>query len=100
MRGVRRALIVHGEVTSAELFAWCYARRERRKRVRLSARDGDETFLERRNAYRAIRLAASKLAVRVGRVWPAGNVWRARPREPIGPELGPNKSSASDKPLS
>jgi hypothetical protein len=78
MRGVRRALVVHGEVTSAELFAWCCALRERCKRVPLSARDGDETFLERRNAYRAIRLAASKLAIRVGRVWRGGNVWRRR----------------------
>jgi hypothetical protein len=79
-RGCKRAFLVAGDrdVTAAELFAWCYARRLGRKRVRLSARDGDETFLDRRNAYRAIRTAASKIAVKVGRVWPGGNVWRLR----------------------
>jgi hypothetical protein len=52
-------------------------RRARDKRVRLSVRDGDETFLERTNAYRSIRKAAAKMAVKVGRVWPGGNLWRA-----------------------
>jgi hypothetical protein len=66
------------DVTAVELFAWCYARRAQRKRVRLSVRDGDETFLDRRNAYRAIRKAAAKMAVKVGRVWPGGTVWRLR----------------------
>jgi hypothetical protein len=48
------------------------------KRICLSARDGDETFLDRRNAYRAIRKAikTTGMAVKVGRVWPGGNVWR------------------------
>jgi len=79
VRGCRRAFLAAGnrEVTAAELFAWCYARRTRHKRVRLSARDGDEMFLDRRNAYRAIRRAAGKMAIRVGRVWPGGNMWRA-----------------------
>jgi hypothetical protein len=77
-RAIQRALLVHGEATSAQLFAWCYARRVRRKRARLSARDGDETFLARRNAYRAIRLAAAKLAVRVDRRWPDGILWRLK----------------------
>jgi hypothetical protein len=62
VRGCRRAFLAAGnrEVTAAELFAWCYARRSRHKHVRLSARAGDETFLERRNAYRTIRRAAAK----------------------------------------
>ena len=79
VHGCRRAFLAAGnrEVSAAELFAWCYARRARHKRVRLSARDGDETFLARRNAYRAIRKAAVKMAIRVGRVWPGGNLWRA-----------------------
>src|SRR5262245_14948029 len=79
VRGCRRAFLAAGnrEVTAAELFAWCYARRARHKRMRLSAREGDETFLDRRNAYRAIRRAAAKMAVCVGRVWPGGNIWRA-----------------------
>jgi hypothetical protein len=63
------------DVTAAELFAWCYARRVERKRIRLSARADDETFLHRRNAYRQIRRVASKMAVRVGRIYPDGNVW-------------------------
>jgi hypothetical protein len=46
VRGCRRAFLVAGgrDVTAVELFAWCYARRAQRKRVRLSVRDGDETF--------------------------------------------------------
>ena len=71
MRLDLKALLAAGrDVTAVELFAWCYARRAQRKRVRLSVRDGDETFLDRRNAYRAIRKAAAKMAVKVGRVWP------------------------------
>jgi hypothetical protein len=79
VRGCRRAFLAAGDraVTAAELFAWCYARRAGRRRVRLSAREGDETFL-RRNAYRSIKRAASQMAVKVGRVYPDGNVWRAR----------------------
>jgi hypothetical protein len=82
VRGCRRAFVAAGDhdVTAVELFAWCYARRQQRKRIRLSARDGDETYLNRRNAYRAIRKAikATGMADRVGRVWPGGNVWRLR----------------------
>jgi hypothetical protein len=69
MRGCRRAFLAAGDrdVTAAELFAWCYPRRPW---------DGDETFLDRRNAYRAIRKAIKNtgMAVKVGRVWPGGNV--------------------------
>jgi hypothetical protein len=66
------------DVTAVELFEWCYSRRSRRTRVRLFVRDGDETFLDRSNAYRAVRKAAAKMAVKVGRVWPGGDVWRLR----------------------
>jgi hypothetical protein len=78
---------VHGTATTADILQWCYRERGRTRRERL-------------HRARAVRGAASKLAVRVGRVWPAGNVWRARPREPVGSALGPNNSSAVDKPLS
>ena len=79
-RGCKRAFLVADgrDVTAVELFEWCYPRRSRRKRVRLSVRDGDETFLDRSNAYRAVRKAAAKMAVKVGRVWPGGDVWRLR----------------------
>jgi hypothetical protein len=55
-RGCKRAFLVADgrDVTAVELFEWCYPRRSRRKRVRLSVRDGDETFLDRSNAYRAV----------------------------------------------
>jgi GNAT superfamily N-acetyltransferase len=36
------------------------------------------TRLDRSNAYRAVRKAAAKMAVKVGRVWPGGDVWRLR----------------------
>jgi hypothetical protein len=86
VRGCRRAFLAAGgrDLSAVELFAWCYARRAQRKRIRLSARDGDETFLDRRNAYRAIRKAAAKMAVKVGRGWPGGNVWRLQQRGKVG----------------
>jgi hypothetical protein len=68
VRGCQRAFLAAGDsdVTAAELFKWCYPRR----------RGG--SFLDRRNSYRAIRKAAGKMAVKVGRMWPHGNVWRLR----------------------
>jgi hypothetical protein len=83
VRGCRRAfLAAEGrDVSAAELFAWCYTRRQGRGRVRLAARNGDETHRDRTNAYRAIRKAVGKMADRVGRVWPGGNVWRLRNSE-------------------
>jgi hypothetical protein len=64
-RGVRRALLVHGEATTAELLHWCY-------------REPGRTRRERKNRARGVWFVAMATADRVGRVWPGGNVWRAR----------------------
>jgi hypothetical protein len=68
MRGIRRCLFVHSTATTADILQWCYRERGRTRRERL-------------HRARAVRGAASKLAIRVGRVWPGGNVWRLRNTE-------------------
>jgi hypothetical protein len=60
-RGVRRALWVLGMASTQEIL---------------------ETRRQRKNRARAVCLAAKKLAVRVGRTWPGGNVWRLKDAEP------------------
>jgi hypothetical protein len=55
-RGIRRALMVQGEATTAELLRWCYPRGPGRDRY------------ERKNRYRAIRGAADKAAGRTVRM--------------------------------
>jgi hypothetical protein len=67
-RGVRRALLLLGEATTAELLRWCY-------------RGPGRTRRERKNRARMVWFVAMKMADRVGRVWPGGNVWRARNSE-------------------
>jgi hypothetical protein len=64
-RGVRRALLVHGEATTAELLRWCY-------------REPGRTRRERQNRARMVWFVATAMAVKIGRVWPGGNVWRLR----------------------
>jgi hypothetical protein len=64
-RGVRRALVLHGEATTAELLRWCY-------------RGSGRTRRERKNRARMVWFVATATAVKVGRVWPHGNVWRLR----------------------
>jgi hypothetical protein len=64
-RGVRRALLVHGEATTAELLRWCY-------------REPGRTRRERKNRARGVWFVAMATAIRIGRVWPGGNVRRAR----------------------
>jgi hypothetical protein len=64
-RGVRRALLVHAEATTAELLRWCY-------------REPGRTRRERKNRARMVWFVATAMAVKVGRVWPQGNVWRLR----------------------
>jgi hypothetical protein len=53
--------------TTRELLAWTHGPRSRRWPLR-----------ERRNACRGIRLVADQVAVRAGRRWPDGVLWRAR----------------------
>ena len=67
-RGVRRALLVSGECTTTELLRWCY-------------REPGRTRRERKNRARGVWFVATAIAVRVGRVWPGGNVWRMRNTE-------------------
>jgi hypothetical protein len=43
--------------------------------------EGKITHRERHNYARAIRRAAEQIAVRVGRVWPDGVVWRLNGRK-------------------
>jgi hypothetical protein len=67
-RGVRRALLLQGECSTADMLRWCYRERGRTRR-------------ERQNRARMVWFVAMEMAVRVGRVWPGGNVWRARNTE-------------------
>jgi hypothetical protein len=67
-RGVRRALLLHGEATTAELLRWCY-------------REPGRTRRERKNRARMVWFVATAMAVRVDRVWPHGNVWRLSNRD-------------------
>lgn len=64
-RGVRRALLLLREATTAELLQWCY-------------RGPGHTRRERKNRARMVWFVAMKMADHVGRVWPGGNVWRLR----------------------
>jgi hypothetical protein len=62
----RRALWVHnGVATTQQLLEWCYPRdpagRDRR---------------QRKNRARRVCLTVRQMAVRIGRVWPGGNVWK------------------------
>jgi hypothetical protein len=59
----RRASLVQGDATTANLLQWCYRKPGRTRR-------------ERNNRARAVWLVAIATAVKVGRVWPGGNVWR------------------------
>jgi hypothetical protein len=67
-RGVRRALLVRGQATTAELLQWCYRGPGRSRR-------------ERQNRAQVVRRVAAATAARVGRVWPGGNLWRLHTME-------------------
>jgi hypothetical protein len=69
VRGIQRAFIASPgvELTTRDLWEWTHPRELR-----------CEDRHRRLNICRAIRKAADKLAIRVGRVWPDGNVWRLR----------------------
>jgi hypothetical protein len=78
-RGIRRAFVAYPdhEFTTRELLEWTHPRargwRRPRKGNPLPARARD-----RDNHCRAIRRACDQLAVRVGRRWPDGVVWRLK----------------------
>jgi hypothetical protein len=67
-KGVRRAFLVYPDraFTTRELLAWSHPRGVARP------------LRERRNYCRAIRRAADQVAIRVGRHWPDGLIWRLR----------------------
>jgi hypothetical protein len=49
--------------TTAQIMAWAYRRPAQTRR-------------QRQCRAQAVRHAASRIAIKVGRVWPGGNVWR------------------------
>jgi hypothetical protein len=70
-RGIRRAFIVDPdrEWTTRELMEWTHT---------MPLYRGKRSRWERHDYCKSIRRAADRLAVRVGRVWPDGVIWRAR----------------------
>jgi hypothetical protein len=64
-RGVERALRALGQATTAELTHRCYRDR------------GDDRFT-RKNRSRWVRKVCERMAIKLGRVWPYGNVWRLK----------------------
>ena len=62
-RQIRRAFLLGEELSSSQIYDWCYA--------------GCRRPLSTRQRYSVWRLLVT-MADRVGRVWPGGNVWRLR----------------------
>jgi hypothetical protein len=80
-RQIRRAFIVHGPVvSSSQVYDWCFAHKRKLSQLR------------RHGVWRILREVADP----VGRASTIGRpvLWR------LGSELGSNKPSAADKPLS
>jgi hypothetical protein len=67
--GVRRALWVHNVASTAQILEWAYPW------------GPGKTRLQRIDRARAVRRAAERMAVKVGRVWPGGNLWRLKTKE-------------------
>jgi hypothetical protein len=69
-RGIRRAFIADDrEWSTRQLMAWTHVR---------ALYEGRSTYRERHYYARDIRRAADRLAIRVGRRWPDGIIWRLR----------------------
>lgn len=64
-RGVRYALWALGEASTRQILEYCYYWPA-------------ETRLQRLHRARAVRRAAERIAVRVGRTWPHGCLWKLR----------------------
>jgi hypothetical protein len=69
-RQIRRAFLLGDELSSSQIYDWCYA--------------GCRRPLTTRQRYSVWRLLVT-MADRVGRVWPGGNVWRLRAETPSAP---------------
>jgi hypothetical protein len=67
--GVRRAFVVAPEWTTRGLMEWTHT---------MPLCRGGRSYRERHNYCRSIRRAADGLAIRVGRRYPDGIVWRLR----------------------
>jgi hypothetical protein len=67
-RGIRRAFIVAPEWSTRQLMEWTHT---------LALHRGEASSRQRHDYCKSIRRAADRLAIRVGRVWPDGIVWRA-----------------------
>jgi hypothetical protein len=89
-RAVLRAFVASGAevLSSSAIYDWTHSRRRRGRRKSMPFGIYSRTF-------RTLRAMCDP----VERVPPYG-AWLWRLREPIGSELGPNKPSAADKPLS
>jgi hypothetical protein len=64
-RGIRRALWARGTASTADILAWAYPW-------------GSKTRRQRQNRATAVRRAARRMAVKVGRTWPDGTLWRLK----------------------
>jgi hypothetical protein len=65
-RGVKYALWAYGEASTSEILEWAYPWGPGKTRKQRKARAT------------AVRYAARRLAIVVGRRWPDGNVWRLK----------------------
>ena len=68
-RGILRAFIVAPEWTTRELMEWTHT---------MPLHRGGRSHRERHYYCRDIRRAADQLAIRIGRRWPDGIIWRAK----------------------
>jgi len=64
--GIRRALWAHNTASTAQILEWAYVW------------GPGKTKKQRKARATAVRNAARGMAVKVGRVWPGGNVWRLK----------------------
>ena len=67
--GIKRAFTVGPEWSTRELMEWTHT---------MPLYRGGRSYRDRLNYCRSIRRAAERLAIRVGRRWPDGIIWRLR----------------------
>ena len=68
-RGILRAFILAPERTTRELMEWTHT---------LALYRGRRSRWQRHDYAKSIRRAADRIAVRIGRRWPDGIIWRAK----------------------
>jgi hypothetical protein len=62
-RGICYALMALGEASTKQILEWCYEEPAKTRR-------------QRKNRARRVVLTARRMAIRIGRVWPGGTLWR------------------------